>query len=180
MLVGSLKEPTLNRDGSWNLTVAGVADFSELYEDLKEKKVRVELREFHPHRSLNANAYAWELIDQIAARMALPKTDVYRAAIQDIGGVSITAEMETAAIPTFRRIWEHGHTGRQVVVVPGNTDPLTEIVRIYFGSSEYDTVQMSRLIDHLIQDAEALGIPTLPDPDREKLLNKWKPKGGAA
>lgn len=176
MLVGTISEPTLNRDGTWNLTLSGVQDFSELYETLKGKKVRADLREFRPSRSRNANAYAWELIDLIAARMSLPKTDVYRSAIQDIGGVSFSAEMESEAIPLFRQIWERGHIGRQVVVVPGTRDESTEVVRIYFGSSEYDTAQMSRLIDHLIQDAESLGIPTLPDPERQKLLDRWKPK----
>ena len=176
MITGFLKEPTLNRDGTWNLTVSGVPDFSELYEDLKSEKVRVDIRKYSPRRSLNANAYAWELIDQIAAKLNLPKTDVYRAAIQEIGGVSVSAEMQTESIPVFRQIWEKGHTGRQVIIVPGSKDPATEVVRIYYGSSEYDTAQMARLIDNLIQDAESLGIPTLPDPDREKMLAKWKPK----
>ena len=35
-------------------------------------------------------------------------------------------------------------------------------VNLIYGSSAYDTAQMSRLIDQLIQDAKALGIETLP------------------
>lgn len=176
MLIGTLSEPTLNRDGTWNLTVSGVQDFSELYEELKGNRIRVDIRKYHPGRSLTANAYAWELIDEIATKLRLPKPDIYRSAIQEIGGVSFTAEMLTEAIPTFRQIWEKGHTGRQVIVIPGNTDPVSEIVRVYYGSSDYDTAQMSRLIDSLIQEAESLGIPTLPDPDRQKLIDKWKPQ----
>jgi len=32
---------------------------------------------------------------------------------------------------------------------------------VYYGSSTYDTKQMSALIDSLVQDAQALGIETL-------------------
>ena len=49
-------------------------------------------------------------------------------------------------------------------------------VRVYYGSSTYDTAQMSALLDSLIQDAEALGIPTITPKEEERMLGKWAKK----
>ena len=44
-------------------------------------------------------------------------------------------------------------------------------VVLYYGSSTFDTQQMSRLIDGLVQDCRALGLETLP-PDKLALLKE--------
>ena len=44
-------------------------------------------------------------------------------------------------------------------------------LRCYYGSSTYDTKQMSQLIDNLVQDCKALGIETLT-PDKLALLTE--------
>ena len=182
-MIGRLKEPTVNRDGTWNLTVAVSADFSELYEELKDATVTVEIKKYRKHRSRDANAYAWVLIDQITTKLQEkePKAgwkpaDVYRNAIREIGGVSTIVGIKTDAVETFRRNWEANHLGRQVEVIEGSTKEGWSNVRVFWGSSEFDTAQMSRLIDSLIQDAEALGIPTITDAEAERLLGKWAAK----
>ena len=81
--------------------------------------------------------------------------------------------MKDEAIQTFREGWEKGHLGRQVEIIPGSTKPGWSNVKIFFGSSEFDTIQMGRLIDILIQDAESLGIPTLTEKQLEKYYGKW-------
>ena len=42
---------------------------------------------------------------------------------------------------------------------------------LYYGSSVYDTKQMSALIDHIVQDCKALGIET-KTPAEIMLLNE--------
>lgn len=39
-------------------------------------------------RSLDANAYAWMLMDRLSAATGLSKSEIYRNTIRDIGGVS--------------------------------------------------------------------------------------------
>lgn len=41
----------------------------------------------------------------------------------------------------------------------------------YHGSSTYDTAQMSRLIDNIVQDCKALGIETMT-PDKLSILKE--------
>lgn len=173
---GRLTGFSLNRDGSQNVTVTVAGDFGDMYDELKDAAVEIEIKKAQKHRSMEANRYAWVLIDQIAAKMHLKKSDVYRNAIRDIGGVSKDGFMQTDAVPVFRQIWEKGGLGNQVEVV--DTEPETgwSSIRIYFGSSTFDVSQFSVFLDSLIQDAEALGIPTITPKEEERMLGKWARK----
>lgn len=160
---GRLKDLTFNGDGTQNITVTVGANFRETFDLLKDKDIKVEITKASDRRSNNQNRFAWELIDQIAAASHTKISDVYRNAIREIGGVSTMVGMKDEAIPVFREGWEKGHLGRQVEIIPGSTRPGWSNVKIFFGSSEFDSEQMSRLIDILIQDAESLGIPTIKE-----------------
>ena len=124
-------------------------------------------------RSLNANSYAWVLIDKIATEMRLPPLEVYRTAIDQLGGVTATMiRIREEAVPEFIRSWEQGHLGRQVRQL-GGIDGWEDLMVIY-GSSDFDRKQMARLLDRLIQDAEALGIETKPQEYVDSLLASWE------
>jgi len=123
-------------------------------------------------RSLDANAYAWVLIDKIAAVMRLGKEEVYRNAIRDIGGNSEIVCVPDKAVDTLRRCWEKNGLGWQMDTMPSKLPGCTNAV-LYYGSSAYDTKQMSVLIDRLIQDAKALGIETMPPDKLAGLLEAW-------
>jgi hypothetical protein len=123
-------------------------------------------------RSLDANAYAWVLIDKIAAAVRLPKVEVYRNAIKGIGGVSEIVCVRNDAVEQFRRRWEEHGIGYQTETMPSKIAGCTNVV-VYWGSSSYTRQQMSVFIDRLVEDARSLGIETMP-PDRlEGLLNGW-------
>lgn len=132
------------------------------YELVKAKK----------RRSLDANAYAWTLIDKIAAVVRIPKEEVYRNAIMSIGGVSDTVCVRDDAVDKLRRGWSKNGLGWQTETTPSKLPGCTNVI-LYYGSSSYTVQQMSVLIDHLIADAKALDIETM-QPDRlEALLNEW-------
>lgn len=172
-MTGTLKDLTINRDGSQNLTIKINADFRDAFDALKDQTVTVDVKRYRRQRSLDANAYAWILIDKIAEAMKLGKAEVYRNAIRDIGGVSEILCMPTAAVEKFKEIWSLRGIGWQTETMPSKLPGCTNVI-VYYGSSVYDSKQMSTLIEHLIRDAEDLGIPTLTPNEREKLLNNIK------
>ena len=133
------------------------------YELVKSKK----------RRSLDANAYAWTLIDKIAAAVRITKTEVYRNAIKDIGGVSDTVCVKDEAVEKLRAGWSKNGLGWQTDIMQSKIPGCTNVV-LYYGSSSYSTHQMSVLIDQLIEDAKALGIETMPQDRLEALLNDWE------
>lgn len=131
-----------------------------------------EIAKAKKRRSLDANAYAWVLIDKIAAAVRLTKEDVYRNAIKGIGGVTDVVCVKNEAVPKLRENWERNGIGWQTETTPSKIAGCTNVI-LYYGSSAYDARQMSILIDRLIEDARSLDIETMP-PDRlGALLEEW-------
>ena len=94
-----------HRDGEQSITVTVTADFRETYDELKDDAVEITIKKAQKHRSMEANRYAWALIDQIAAKKHLKKSEVYRNAIREIGGVSQDLLMKAEAVVPFRESW---------------------------------------------------------------------------
>lgn len=171
-MIGRLKELTRSRDGNWNITIATPEDFSQQFDELSGQDVTVEIKRRSKRRSLDANAYAWVLIDKIAQRTGMTKTEVYKQAIREIGGVSEVVCVIDRAVDRLREGWERNGIGWQTETMPSKIPGCTN-VWLYYGSSVYDTAQMSRLIDSLVQEAEGLGIPTITPKEAERLLKNW-------
>ena len=173
-MIGKLN-PQLMRlaGGEWLCSFTTREDPGEIWDNLKETAVRIEIKKASKHRSLSANNYAWVLIDQIAEKTGVPESQVYRNAIREIGGVSDYYGMKEEAYESFCAIWTKDHLGRQVEIIPGSAKPGWINVRAWKGSSDFDSAQMARLIDSLIQEAEAQGIHTVPDNEVERMKSQW-------
>lgn len=130
------------------------------------------VKEHREKRSLDANAYAWVLIDRLAEATGCPKVDIYKRAIREIGGVSDTVCVVEKAADRLERVWKTNGIGwfseRGESKIPGCVT-----VTLYFGSSTYDTRQMSRLIDYIVYDCKALGIETLPPERLAAMKEEW-------
>ena len=172
-MIGKLKDLMRLAGGEWVISFTTREDPGTLFDELKDQPVKVEIRKASKHRSLSANNYAWVLIDQISEKTGNPVSEVYRNAIREIGGISDYYGMKEQAYESFCEIWTKGHLGRQVEIIPGSAKPGWINVRAWKGSSDFDSAQMARLIDSLIQDAENLGIPTIPDEKVERMISRW-------
>ena len=123
-------------------------------------------------RSLDANAYAWVLIDKLAEALSMDKSEVYKRAIREIGGTSKIVCIKAKAADELSRIWEKNGLGWQAEQFPSKIPGCVNL-QLHYGSSVYDTKQMSLLIDKLVQDCKALGIETMTDRELSLLLEGW-------
>ena len=71
--------------GEGKITLKVPKNDLEWYEGLKDKEIDVEIKEHKEKRSLNANAYCWVLIQQIADEIRSTKEDVYKKFIREKG-----------------------------------------------------------------------------------------------
>lgn len=165
---GKLKDLSLTMDGRWNLTLTIDGECRPIWDKYKDKEIDIDIKAHRNKRSLDANNYAWALIDKIAARMHIDKVEVYREAIKSIGGVSETVCVQDKAVDRLRQGWEQNGIGWQTDTMPSKLKGCTNVI-LYYGSSTYDTQQMSLLIDHIVQDAKALGIETMTPAELEAL-----------
>ena len=141
------------------------------------KKMKVEVKENRGRRSLDANAYCWVLCDKIAAvkGLALKKVDVYRQAVRDYG-VCENILLKNESVEKFVQNW-NGDTSRYGkfadVMGASPNQPGYTWVRVYYGTSDYDSKEMSILLGMLITDAKDLGIDTITPAEADRLKSLW-------
>ena len=167
-----LVDLTMSFSGKQRLTIELDADFREDFDALHDSTVEVTVKKYRKGRSLDANAYAWVLIDKIARRLKLSKAEVYRNAIRTIGGVSETYCALDKSVDRLCQVWSQNGLGWQTETFPSKIEGCTNVI-LYYGSSSYDTEQMSALIDSLVQECKALGIETMPPEELESLIKNY-------
>ena len=156
-MIGKLRDLTINRDKTQNVTVTVGADFREMFDCLKDKQIDITIKPHREKRSLSANAFLWVVVDRIAEALNEDKATVYREAIRSIGGVSEPVCVRNKAVKALREAWESKGLGWITDVIDSKIDGCTTVI-LYYGSSTYDRAQMARLIDHLLRDAQDLGL----------------------
>lgn len=169
---GRLLDLAVGLDGKQRVTIVVDGDFRETFDELQGGDIALEVKKFRKGRSLDANAYAWVLIDKLAAALGLTKREVYRAAIREIGGVSETVCVPDRAVDRLCEGWEKKGTGWQTEQSKSKLPGCTNVI-LYFGSSTYDTRQMSALIDQLVTECKTFGIETLPPAQLAGMVEKW-------
>ena len=147
-------------------------DAKKFVGEMKPKRYSVEIKEFKKPRSLDANAYFWTLVDKLAEKLNLPKTEIYRNYIKEIGGVSETVCVKNEAVEKLCEGWQHNGIGWQTDTMPSKIDGCTNVI-LYYGSSTYNTEQMSRLINYVIEDCKSVGIETLTPYELALLNEEW-------
>ena len=136
-------------DGGYLLTISTPDKaVTGLWDALRDADVAVEVKRWRRKRSMDANAYAWVLLDRLAEALGRDKLDIYREAIRGIGGVSDIVMVSDRAVEQLVNGWRHNGAGWFAETMPSRQKGVTTVV-LYYGSSVYDTKQMAALIDHL-------------------------------
>ena len=173
-MIGRLKDMTVNRDGTQNVTVTVAGDFSKTFDALKDKDVSIEIKKASKGRSKDANAFCWALCSEIGSAMTPPlaKEDVYRMAIKAVG-VYTEVGVLIWDIPTVVQRWSDHGTGWFAEVV-GDAGTGRKWLHMYCGSSTYTVQEMRVLLDWLIDQCEQmqLSIP-LSKKEEQELLERW-------
>lgn len=180
-LTGKVTEISLDiasRKPKVTLLINEKEDFLEGIDELRElEKLSIEMKKYREKRSLDANAYCWVLLDKLAEKLNIPKVELYRASIREIGGNSEIVCVKDIAVEKFRQGWEHNGLGWCTDTMPSKIEGCTNVI-LYYGSSTYDTAQMSRLIDNICQDCVANGIQ-VETPDKiAEMKSLWAMGGG--
>ena len=148
----------------------------DIVEQLKnENKLTIELKKWRQKRSLDANSYCWVLCDKIAKELCkdgtiVTKEDVYKDAILQIGSFEPFIVQEKTYM-NFKRIWEKQGLGFLVQEVSKKDKCIK--VNCYYGSSTYNTKEMSLLIECIVELAKTLNIETKPQSEIDSLLKEW-------
>lgn len=133
----------------------------------------IEAKKHRNKRSLDANAYCWVLLGKLAEKMNIKAEEIYKMEIKDIGVYEVLP-IKNAAVEKFIEAWQKNGIGWPYEVI-GNSkiDGYTN-VKAYYGSSTYDSKQMCRLIDSIVEDCKLQGIPTDTPEQIARYKEAWK------
>lgn len=123
----------------------------------------IELKKKRKSRSMSANRYFWTLVHQLAVKLGLTDDEVYRELVRDYG-VSEMLAIPDEQKKVFARGWGRDSTGWFV------EDMGAGLLRIYYGTSVYNTQEMSRIIDGLVRECKTQGIETMTDDELRALM----------
>ncbi len=135
---------------------------------LNGKHLSVEIKQYRHKRSLDSNAYFWLLLGEMAAILKTTKDELYLIMLERYGvytHVIVKPEVVDKVKQEWRTVRELGE-----VTVNGKTGIQ---LQCFFGSSTYDTKEMSRLIDGVVAEAKDLGIETMTPQELAKMKNEW-------
>lgn len=150
-------------------------DVAHELDGITGKDLRVKAVKWKEKRSLDANAYCWQLMGQIARVLHTTADEIYEAALRDlcipdmIDDTPVLIEMDSdisvERLPGHWKLLGSLRNGRRK----------NKWMKLK-GSSEYDTAEMSALIDLVVDQAKDLGIETATPDELERMRQLWQSK----
>lgn len=128
----------------------------------QDKDKLFEIKENSKHRTLTQNAYAWSLINELANKLNISKEDMYLKMLKDYGQSTILSIKQEVDISGFFKYYE----------IIGESELNGKIfthIKIFKGSSQFNTKEMTVFLNGIIQECESVGIPTLTEEQIKKL-----------
>lgn len=133
-------------------------------------KAEYELKECRKKRSLDANNFLWQICHDIAQTIGSTKEEVYREAISHVGVFDVMQFTSNEAMQRFKMKWMANGEGWLTKTL----DADKRVLMAYYGSSRYDTKEMSVLIDYLVEEAKSMGIEYLTEAEIDLIKREWK------
>lgn len=168
---GTIKSPSIDyTTGNIVLQVvcnekqSALACYNEL---ANEEKLSIKVGKYREKRSLNANNYAWRLINELANKVRAGKDEVYLTMLKRYGQsemISVVAAVDMAGfVKYYEEVGETELNGK-----------LFKHYRVYKGSSEYNKEEMAIFIDGIVSEAKELDIPTETPDQIANMKSLWE------
>lgn len=120
-------------------------------------------------RSTDANALCWKMCTEIANVLRTDKDSVYVEMLRRYGQSDIVSVVSSVDVKGYFKYYEE--FGRGTV----NGKEFTHY-KVYKGSSEYDTREMSILLDGILDEAKGLDIEVITEREKSLLIEDWSGK----
>ena len=131
-----------------------------------DKEKKYELKEIKDKRSLNSNSYCWYLCTKIAEVLNSTKDEIYLHELKRYGQVLLISVPKGKRPDGYFKYYEY--EGRRLL-----NNVQLDFYKVFKGSSEYDSKEMSVLINGIVEDAKELDIETLDDISIRELIKEW-------
>jgi len=146
-------------------------------EELKGLKLKISVKRDIKKRSLNANNYFWKLLQELCELAEIGTIEEYRRRIKELG-IFRRFKIEKENVKTFENMWTNQGVAWFCEISDTEIIGKTEfkIINAYYGSSSFNSKQMSRLINDLVEDCKVYGIEIKTQSEINSLLESWDKK----
>lgn len=141
---------------------------STLAPTLKEKAYEVEIKEYKPKRSLNANSYSWLLQGEIAHKLNRRIDDVHKEMVLQYGVIEVLS-IDKRAFESAKRLFDYYD-------ILGESELNGKFfihLKAGIGTHLYNTSEMARFIDGCVAEAQDLGIDTRTPDQIAEMKSLW-------
>lgn len=140
-----------------------------LMQDLDNKKsYDITIQQHREKRSINANNYSWVLQDKIAKKLNKSIDEIHNQMVLDYG-VLETYSIKKEAFASAKRLFDYFEVLGESKV---NGKEFIHI-RAGIGTHNYNTLEMSKFLDGVVQEAEQLGIEVRTPAQLAELKSLW-------
>ena len=149
------------------LEVNELNDFKQLVDDMNAcEKLSIEIKPYREKRSLNANNYAWKLLTEIGNVLRAGKDEIYLKMLKRYGQSELISVLSHIPIEHYVKYYEEAGESKL------NGKMFTHY-RVFKGSSDFDSREMSIFIDGIVSEAKELGIQTETPDEIAKMKALW-------
>ncbi len=149
----------------------------------KEEKLSFLIKPYRKKRSLDANAYYWQLLTKLSGKLKLSNPHLHNLLLRRYGQPEIIdGKMIYLVLPDSESGSKKADEAETYHIRPTSetrtgADGLTYRTYVMLrGSSTYDTKEMSILIDGLVSECKDQGIETLPPEELERMMQAYEQK----
>lgn len=131
------------------------------------------IKKYRKQRSPDANAYCWVLLGKLADALRKGKEELYLEMLKEYGQMTVVSVREDATEVFTRGVRYFDVFGQ------GELNGKTyNHIKVYSGSSTFNTKEMAIFLDGIISECEALGIETATPEEQARMKASWKGYGG--
>lgn len=135
---------------------------------LIDKNLDIEIKQHREKRSINANNLLWQCIGKIAKALNTDKMEIYLKLLKSYGKFTYIC-VKPEAVEAVRKQW------RDIEVLGSVTINGKEAIQLlcYFGSSTYNTAEMSHLLEGTISEMSQMDLETPQEEETRLALERW-------
>lgn len=147
---------------------------------LQGKTVEISIKEKKARRSLDANGYYWQLEGQLAESLRVSKPFLHNQLLRRYGQKEIIEDKPVYVVlpetdEVQRKVDEDTilHLYPTSQLKQGKDERMYRTYLLLRGSHEYNTAEMSRLIDGLVSECKEVGIETATPDEIARMIKMY-------
>ena len=169
---GRLVEVSKNwENNKFRLTYEVNEDVTGEVNSIKDcEKLNISAKKHREKRSLDANSYCWVLLQKLAEASRSDKWTMYLQCLQRYSRAFTHIIVKENAVERMKDLYRtcidlgevtvNGQTGHQL--------------QVYYGSSTFDSKEMSVFIDGIVSECKEQGIQTMTPAEIERMKASWQ------